>query len=757
MSVAFTKIAVTVSTNDPLTIHNKETAMEMYRMSEKIKRPDKHEVRRVIQEATEIHNSLSAIASSDNTVKQAIIQQTYALLHDSALREMALIGIDALNADKQGIRISALKRAGISNMYQVYDMSAREIMSIKGIGEQTAYKIKEVAKAMYNTITASGKIQINPQVKTQYQDKLVQSLYTLRNAETVRAQARSLLAQEERITTALQDVKPSSGFFKWLFSSKPKRSSSVEAYNYLADLVQGSFGDEAKLCITAYRDVASRNLSEVWSDFEKNSVQYYTLLENLGLSAAKSPAAGLPSELVEEIELYPIDLTHMKTSLRKYQVFGAKYVLRQKKALLGDEMGLGKTIQALAIIAHLKAKGETHFLVVCPASVLVNWKRETEKHTDMHCTIIHGLDKEFEFEQWKAQGGIGITNYESLSKLADKLDSSFGILVVDEAHLVKNPDAQRTKALMACSKRTDRILYMTGTPLENRVDEMCFLVKCLRPDIARKLSTMKSLSATQRFKTEIAPVYLRRVRDDVLDELPELIENEDWLEPTGDELRSYYNAVRSRNFMAMRRISWDVEPAHSSKAGRLLELCDQARDEGRKVMVFSFFRETLYKVCRMLGERALGPITGDVSPSMRQRLIDEFSAAERGKVLVAQVQAGGFGLNIQSASMVIFCEPQIKPSLETQAISRAYRMGQVRDVQVHRLLCVDTVDERMMEILQGKQAEFDAYADESIVGTESLKERRDTAWIRELVEQERKRIDALQQVDTTEEESASLP
>lgn len=94
--------------------------------------------------------------------------------------------------------------------------------------------------------------------------------------------------------------------------------------------------------------------------------------------------------------------------------------------------------------------------------------------------------------------------------------------------------------------------------------------------MATKAITSKSISATQKFKTEIAPVYLRRVRDDVLYELPELIENEDWLEPTGEELRSYYNAVRSGNFMAMRRISWDVEPAHSSKAGRLLELSDQA-------------------------------------------------------------------------------------------------------------------------------------------------------------------------------------
>jgi len=97
----------------------------------------------------------------------------------------------------------------------------------------------------------------------------------------------------------------------------------------------------------------------------------------------------------------------------------------------------------------------------------------------------------------------------------------------------------------------------------------------------------------------------------------------------------------------------------------------------------------------------------------------------------------------------------MKPSLETQAISRAYRMGQVRDVQVHRLLCVNTIDERMMEILQGKQREFRACADESVVGTESLKERAYTAWIKELIEQERERIDRLQQSVTAEEKAVS--
>jgi len=713
-------------------------------MSEKLKRPNKHAVKAVIKKATGIYDSLTSISVNDETVKQAIIQQAYALMHDSALREMANIPVDALNAEKQGIRVSALRNAGIENMYEVYFMSVQALVRIKGIGEETARKIRRITNEMYDAITVSREVRIDLRQKTPYQDKLLQSLYILRNGEDLRNKARELLTQEKNISTALQDIKVSSGFFRWLFSSKSKRISSVEAYQYLSDLIEGPFGTEAELCITEYGYIVSASSDQVYGDFEENAVAYYTMLEDLGLGAEKTLAGGLPAELVEKVEIYPLDLTYMKTSLRRYQIFGVKYILRQEKVLLGDEMGLGKTIQALAAIAHLKAKGETHFLVVCPASVLVNWQRETEKHTHMSSIIIHGLDKEFEFEQWKAKGGVGITNYESLSKLANRLNFNIGMIVVDEAHLVKNPQAQHTRALMACSRKTDRILYMTGTPLENRVDEMCFLIRCLRPDIARELSTIKSIVATQRFRNEIAPVYLRRVRDDVLDELPDLIENEDWLELNSVEFDSYYMAVKSKNFMAMRRVSWDVHVAYSSKARRLLELCDQARDEGRKVIVFSFFRDTLEKVCKVLGDRALGPITGAVSPSNRQRLIDEFAEAESGKVLVAQVQAGGVGLNIQAASMVIFCEPQIKPSLETQAISRAYRMGQVRDVQVHRLLCVGTVDERIMELLREKQMEFDVYADKSVAAAESLKEEPSIAWIREIIEEEAIRMIALQ-------------
>ena len=141
----------------------------------------------------------------------------------------------------------------------------------------------------------------------------------------------------------------------------------------------------------------------------------------------------------------------------------------------------------------------------------------------------------------------------------------------------------------------------------------------------------------------------------------------------------------------------------------------------------------------LLGDRCIGPITGDISLQKRQELVDEFTAAPQGSVLVSQVQAGGTGLNIQAASVVIFCEPQIKPSIEDQAMSRAYRMGQTRNVEVFRLLSDESVDERILEILKTKQEIFDKFADESVVATEA-EELTESAISAQIIEEEKKRL-----------------
>ena len=171
-----------------------------------------------------------------------------------------------------------------------------------------------------------------------------------------------------------------------------------------------------------------------------------------------------------------------------------------------------------------------------------------------------------------------------------------------------------------------------------------------------------------------------------------------------EEEQIYEDSVLAKSFMEARRVSWNVPDLHqSSKAKRLLELLEEAKEDGRKVLIFSFFLDTIHRIAELLGSQCLSSIYGAISPIRRQQIIDEFDQAPAGTVLIAQIQSGGTGLNIQSASVVVICEPQLKPSIENQAISRAYRMGQTRNVLVYRLLCEDTVDERMTNLLEEKQ------------------------------------------------------
>jgi SNF2 family DNA or RNA helicase len=197
--------------------------------------------------------------------------------------------------------------------------------------------------------------------------------------------------------------------------------------------------------------------------------------------------------------------------------------------------------------------------------------------------------------------------------------------------------------------------------------------------------------------------------------------------------------------MAIRRVSWNVEDLKkSSKAARMLDIIEDAKEENRKVIVFSYFLDTIAAVEKLVngggsseavsevagvasgakgalsGNKCMEAITGSVTPQRRQEILDEFEKAPAGTVLPAQIQSGGTGLNIQAASVVIICEPQLKPSIENQAISRAYRMGQTRSVLVFRLVCENSVDERIMEMLASKQSEFDIFADRSDAAAESI-------------------------------------
>ena len=641
---------------------------------------------------------------------------------DDLLRTM---DVETVNRDKLGIRVSALKNAGISNMEKLCSMTYKELSRLKGIGEESAYLIYTVAGKIRKELAEGIRVKITVDDRNEESEKLIQTVNLLIKGQGYEKEAQVLRdeygAQVASLYSAASSTK---GFFKKLFSSKSKKQVAEEAASDLYGLLAGDYGARCQKLLKQWDGYSKPDASEAWVDFEYNSPTYYAKLEQLDkLSGIRvdNSSSGLPIEFVREIEQQKISLDGLKATLRSYQDFGVRYIVRQQNVLLGDEMGLGKTVQAIAAMVSLKASGETHFMVVCPASVLVNWSREIVQFSDFNVITIRGGDLSA-VRRWIEEGGVAVTTYGSISRFALPEGFRYGMLVADEAHYIKNPLAMRTQALLILKRKAENCLFMTGTPLENRVEEMCFLIKCLRPDLASEVEDMAYFSSAPQFREKLSPVYLRRTREDVLTELPALVEKEQWCDMGKEEWENYLLSVMSENFMAMRQVSWDVPDLNkSSKAKRLLQLCDMAAEEGRKVIVFSFFIDTINAVCELLGDRAMEPITGSVSPQRRQKIVDDFTAAEKGSVLICQVQAGGTGLNIQAASVIIFCEPQIKPSIENQAISRAYRMGQLRTVVVHRLLCDNTVDERILEILREKQDVFESFADESATGKEYMK------------------------------------
>ncbi len=695
-------------------------------------------VKALVTKLQTIDKGLQKIILSADTPKKQIIRAIDPLFEKAVKSTLEEMSIEKLNASKQGIRISALEKAGKKNMLQVSKLTVKGLTRINGIGQQTAVKIAETAKEIVDDVRATTKVRIPLEKKSVSSDNIIKALYLLVNGPHKNAQ-KLYNDTHSAIEQLSAQSKCAYSFFGKLFASKDKKEKALLAVTQIEALLNGDYALSANELIKQNDAMRFPATALCRKDFEEKSATYYATLERIDQRASfDNTSSLLPSELVQAINATVLDLSLLNATLRSYQDFGAKYIVHQKRVLLGDEMGLGKTMQAIAAMAAYAALGKSHFMVVCPAGVLVNWCREITKHSKLRSIKIHGNDEEA-ISDWLKNGGVAVTTYESISRFELPEATKIDMLTADEAHYVKNPEALRTRALLAILKKTENVLFMTGTPLENRVEEMCFLLSCLQKDIANKAQDMIHLSDAPQFRRVLAPVYLRRTRDDVLKELPDLIENEEWCDLTKEEQQQYYDAVSEDNFMAMRQVSWLGNMADSSKAQALLEICEQAKEDGRKVIVFSFFRNTIAKVCDLLGERALEPITGDIPPEKRQQTVDKLKEAPDGTVLVSQVQAGGTGLNIQAASVVVFCEPQIKPSIENQALSRAYRMGQTRSVLVYRLLCEDTVDERMLEILATKQNLFDSFADESAVGAENIKQT-EAALAKQIIAKEKERL-----------------
>lgn len=634
------------------------------------------------------------------------------------------IPIEELNRGKGGIRVKTLRDCGFETLADAYAATPARLEAVKGISAEGAREIKKILKEYIYESARSVRIKLSADDKNPDSTALVQAIAAyIRRVDSLRDYNRIRETFGAKTDAAERSLQKVGNGVRWLFYTRSQKAEAAQAYQYLTRLQNSDYAATLREYAKSLRGTVQVPPNEAWAHFERDTVRFWNVLEDVcpQMVGSDSSVYGLPEDLARDIQQQPLDLRGLRCELRRYQEWGVKYAVHQQRALLGDEMGLGKTVQAIAAMVTLRNGGATHFAVVCPASVLANWCREITKHSDLGVTMIHGGSRAESVAKWVKDGGVAVTTYETTGSISLDDDFKFDFMVVDEAHYIKNRDAQRTVNVRKLCQKADKILFMTGTAIENKVEEMISLVEVLKPDIAAQIKRVAFMSSAPQFREAVAPVYYRRRREDVLTELPDKTETEEWCTLSGEEERRYEDAVLSNNYAEARRVSWNMDDtADSCKANRMMELLDEARSEGRKVIVFSFFLDTIGKVCGMLGERCIGPMNGSVPPQRRQEMVDEFDKAEAGAVLAAQIQSGGTGLNIQSASVIILCEPQFKPSIENQAISRAYRMGQARNVLVYRLLCEDTVDEKIMQMLAEKQAVFNAFADRSAVAEETL-------------------------------------
>ncbi|MFM8857803.1 MAG: DEAD/DEAH box helicase [Actinomycetota bacterium] len=672
-------------------------------------------------ELLEILTRAESTVAQVRKLRQAIADEVNTSIENSMLAVLRTTSIDDLRGYfPKGTRVTALK-GRYDTAADIYKSHPGALAQLPGIGLVSAQAIHAAAKAKAELERSRVRFRLDPDKRSQQDSRLILRLQTLQTLEPRAAELERIVKSvRSQVDPLVDDASRYDSRIKMFFSGPRKKRAATEAVAKLDRIASGRDVARIKtLSSEIAKAGAARSvpIKAIWEAYERDAAALNALLSQFSSARSDAEAAhgfvGKP--IAAAAEAVSLDTSRLKARLRGYQAFGAQYAVSRKRVIIGDEMGLGKTVQALAVAAHLaSASNARHFLVVCPASVVVNWSNEVAKHTHLRPYEVVGTIREEQLQEWAAAGGVAIMTYGMATKM--QLPTRPDLYIIDEAHYVKNPDARRSRAVRALLNRDDRAVFLTGTPMENRLEEFRNLVSYLQPDVAAKLNVGGVKPGPTAFRRSVAPAYLRRNQVDVLNELPELIEVEDWVYMSAPDSRRYRRAVESGNFMAMRQSTFLSEgESRSAKLERLVEIVEEANDNNLKVDVFSYFIKDIAEVDNTLSARVFVPLTGSVSSAGRQKLIDDFTAYSGPATLLSQIEAGGVGLNIQAASVVIITEPQWKPSTEQQAIARAHRMGQVRTVQVHRLLAKESIDEAMRQLVLGKADLFDSYVRESSV------------------------------------------
>jgi SNF2 family DNA or RNA helicase len=475
----------------------------------------------------------------------------------------------------------------------------------------------------------------------------------------------------------------------------------------------------------------------------------------------------------------------LKGKLRPYQTYGFSWLSFFQRwglgAILADDMGLGKTIQALALLAHEKENNNGKLpgpvLLVCPTSVVTNWQRETQRFAPSLNIYKHQGPSRFRNHELIKKAGeteLFITSYPLVRQDLEELQSiKWHGIILDEAQNIKNPAAKQTQAARAL--KANFRFALTGTPVENRLMELWSIMQFLNPgylgtresfrrEFAIPVERFHDPEITNQLKELVSPFILRRVKTDpnVIDDLPEKIEVKAYCNLTEEQASLYQNHInevmdRIQNsdgierhglvlsmltklkqicnhpIQYLEKINGHVPLAkdmhnRSGKLKRLVEMLEEIVAVGDRVLIFTQFAE-MGKMLNSYLAATLNTQTlflyGNTPVKMRDQMIKRFMDDENGpQIFILSLKAGGIGLNLTRANHVIHFDRWWNPAVEDQATDRAFRIGQNRNVQVHKFVCVGTLEERIDEMIESKKGLADA-----VIGTGE-------AWISDLSTEE---------------------
>ncbi len=412
-----------------------------------------------------------------------------------------------------------------------------------------------------------------------------------------------------------------------------------------------------------------------------------------------------------------------------YQWDGIEFLKQHERALLADEMGLGKTIQVITALRALYRLGRARrALVLCPRSMLGTWQRETASWApELTVQLVRGsAEKRALF--WRSNAHVLLTTYETVREDAGaagsmRLRRECDCLILDEVALkAKNRGTGIHRALR---KLDCRVRWaMTGTPLENKVDDVKAIFDLLDPSVFARFASDDPVRISER----IRKLTKRRRKSDVLPDLPEIVEVERWLDLTDEQRRAYDEAeeagVRELGAMAgatrinvlalitkLKQIcNRDEETGKSCKLEYLADQLPGVFENDEKALVYSQFpNETLRKL-DLMGFDA-EQFDGSLSDRQREDLLDRFSRQEKPRLLLVSIRSGGVGLNLVRANWVFHFDHWWNPAATVQATARVHRPGQYRTVFIQHLYASDTIEERIYSILASKQHLFDQVID----------------------------------------------